>query len=304
MEVLATISIGISPNIISFGPFLLSWHGFLTFVAVATAVYLVHRWGTRDGMNSDAMLSVAVWSIIGGIVGARVFHIIDFWDDFYRFNPISIIYVWQGGIAIFGALLGGFAGGASYILVRNSDRFIALWGKAFRFAGEPNKAPLPGIGHLADTAVPALLLAMAIGRIGDIINGEHFASFTSLPWGVIYTHPDSPALGRAASHPAVAYEMIFDLLLLAAIWPLRKRLRPYGMFFALFLGLYATGRFFISFLRQEFNTYFLGLNEAQIIALAVVIVTIPLLVYKAQWVSSVRDRESGTAARTGGRASG
>jgi prolipoprotein diacylglyceryltransferase len=93
-------------------------------------------------------------------------------------------------------------------------------------------------------------------------------------------------LGRAASHPAVAYELIFDLLLVAAIWPLRNRLRPHGMFFALYLGLYSTGRFFISFVREEFNTYFLGLNEAQIIALAVVIVTIPLLVYKAQWVAN------------------
>ena len=286
MDVLATISIGMNPNIFSFGPFLLSWHGFLTFIAVAAAVYLSHHWGTRDGIDSDAILSVAVWSIIGGIVGARIFHIVDFWDDFYQYNPISVIYVWQGGIAIFGALLGGFAGGALYIIVRNSDRFLALWGKAFRFAGEPTKAPLPGIGHLADIAAPAVLIAMAIGRIGDVINGEHFSSFTNFAWGVIYTHPDSPALGRAASHPAVAYELIFDLLLVAAIWPLRNRLRPHGMFFALYLGLYSTGRFFISFLREEFNTYFLGLNEAQIIALAVVIVTIPLLVYKAQWVAN------------------
>ena len=274
-----------NPNIFSFGPFLLSWHGFLTFIAVATAVYLSHYWGTRDGIDSDAILSVAVWSIIGGIVGARIFHVVDFWDDFYQYNPISIIYVWQGGIAIFGALLGGFVGGALYIIVRNSDRFLALWGKAFHFAGEPNKAPLPGIGHLADIPAPAVLIAMAIGRIGDVINGEHFSSFTNFAWGVIYTHADSPALGRAASHPAVAYELIFDLLLVAAIWPLRNRLRPHGMFFALYLGLYSTGRFFISFLREEFNTYFLGLNEAQIIALAVVIVTIPLLVYKAQWVA-------------------
>ena len=288
MDVLATISIGMNPNIFSFGPFLLSWHGVLTFIAVATAVYLSHHWGTRDGIDSDAILSVAVWSIIGGIVGARIFHIVDFWDDFYQYNPISVIYVWQGGIAIFGALLGGFAGGALYIIVRNSDRFLALWGKAFRFAGEPNKAPLPCIGHLADIAAPAVLIAMAIGRIGDVINGEHFSSFTNFAWGVIYTHPDSPSLGRAASHPAVAYELIFDLLLVAAIWPLRNRLRPHGMFFALYLGIYSTGRFFISFLREEFNTYFLGLNEAQIIALAVVIVTIPLLVYKAQWVANLK----------------
>jgi phosphatidylglycerol:prolipoprotein diacylglycerol transferase len=291
MNVLGAIPIGIDPNIINFGPFLLSWHGFFTFVAVALAVYLVHRWGTREGMNSDALLSVSVWAIIGGIIGARILHIIDWWDEVYSHNPLSLLYVWQGGIAIFGAILGGFVGGSLYIIVRNSDWFLRLWGKYFRFAGEPNKAPLPSIGHLADIAAPALLIAMAIGRVGDIINGEHFASFTHLPWGVIYTHPESPGFGRPASHPAVAYEMLFDLALLLVIWPLRHRLRPHGMLFALYLALYSTGRFFISFLREEFNSYFLELNEAQIVALAVVIVTVPLLVYKAQLVRPAPRRE-------------
>ena len=284
MYILGAIPIGIDPNIISFGPFLLSWHGFLTFVAVAVAVYLVHRWGTREGLNSDGILSVSVWAIIGGIVGARLFHVIDYWGAVYQHNPLWALFIWQGGIAIFGAILGGFAGGSLYILVRNSDWFIKVWGKYFRFAGEPSKAPLPEIGRLADLAAPALLVAMAIGRIGDIINGEHLASFTNLPWGVVYTHPDSPALGRAASHPAVAYEMLFDLVVLLVIWPLRHRLWPPGMLFALYLALYSTGRFFLSFLREEFSSYFLGLNEAQIVALAVVIVTVPLLVYKAQLV--------------------
>ena len=134
-------------------------------------------------------------------------------------------------------------------------------------------------------AAPALLISMAIGRIGDVINGEHFANFTSLPWGILYTHPDSPGLGRAASHPAVVYELIFDLILAAIIWPLRHRLRPGGMVFALYLALYSTGRFFLSFMRVERNTYFLGLNEAQLVSLAVVLITIPLLSYKASFVS-------------------
>jgi phosphatidylglycerol:prolipoprotein diacylglycerol transferase len=293
MYVLGVIPIGIDPNIIDFGPFLLSWHGLMTFIAVAVAVYLVHRWGTREGLNSDGILSVSVWAIIGGIVGARVLHIIDFWGVVYQHNPLSVFFVWQGGIAIFGAILGGFVGGSLYILVRNSDWFLKVWGKYFRFAGEPNKAPLPEIGRLADIAAPALLVAMAIGRVGDIINGEHFASFTNLPWGVVYTHPNSPGLGRAASHPAVAYELLYDLALLLVIWPMRHRLWPPGMLFALYLALYSTGRFFLSFLREEFNTYFLGLNEAQIVALAVVIVTIPLLVYKAQLVDPSFYRRGG-----------
>ena len=150
--------------------------------------------------------------------------------------------------------------------------------------GEAQKANLPSIGRLADVSAPAVLIGMAIGRLGDIINGEHFAKVTDLPWGFIYTHANSPGIFRPPTHPAVGYEMVFDLLLVAAIWPLRNRLRPNGMFFTLFLATYSIGRFFLSFLREEFNEYFGALNEAQVVAIIVVIFTVPLLVWKAQLV--------------------
>ena len=284
MHILATIGIGMNPNIIHAGGVILAWHGVLTFIAVVLSVYLTVRWGTRQGLSADAIYSVAVWCIIGGIVGARVVHVIDFWGEIYQHDPVRVLYVWQGGIAIYGAILGGVFAGSLYIIIRNSDWFLALWGRYFRFMGEPNKAPLPGVGVLADIAAPAVLFSMAIGRIGDIINGEHFAKATGLPWGVVYTNPVSPGYGHPAAHPAVAYELLFDLLLLAAIWPLRHRLRPHGMFFVLYGGLYSVGRFFLSFLRVEFNQYFLGLNQAQIVALIVILVATPLLVYKAQFV--------------------
>ena len=287
MHTLAVISIPLGPNIIEFGPFILAWHGLFTFIAVATSVYLAVRWGTKEGISADAIYSIAVWSIIGGIVGARVVHVIDFWGPIYQHDPIRMFYVWQGGIAIYGAILGGFAFGAAYVLIRNSDRFLALWGslfKTFSFLGEPNKAPLPGIGHMADIVAPALLISMAIGRIGDIVNGEHFAKATDMFWGVIYTNSASPGYTRPASHPAVAYELIFDLLLAAAIWPLRNRLRPRGMFFVLYGGLYSIGRFFLSFLRVEQIPYFEFLNQAQIIALIIIVIAIPLVVFKAHLV--------------------
>lgn len=290
MHTLASINIWMNPNLFQVGGLVLSWHGLLTFVAVATAVYLVARWGTREGLNTDAIYSVSVWAIIGGIVGARVVHVIDFWGDVYRHDPLQVFYLWNGGIALFGAISGGFVGGSLYMMVRNSRWFLALWDRFFRFAGEPTEAPLPSIGHLADITAPALLVAMAIGRIGDIINGEHWAKATDLPWGVIYTHPLSLGLGRPASHPAVAYELLFDLALLAILWPLRHRLRPAGMVFVLYGALYSTGRFFLSFLRDEFKEYFLGWNEAQLAALVVMVITIPLLVYKAQLVRAAPQR--------------
>ena len=283
-DILASISIGISPNLINTGSFILSWHGVFTFVAVAVAVFLVVRWGTREGMVADVLYSAAMWAIIGGVIGARVLHVIDFWDEVYQHDFIRVFQVWQGGIAIFGAISGGFVGGSLYLLIRNSTWFLAVWRPFSPLFGQPQRANLPSIGHLADVTAPALLVAMAIGRIGDIINGEHFAEITSLPWGVVYTHPDSPGFGRPATHPAVAYELLFDVVLLAALWPLRKRLRPNGMFFALYGATYSIGRFFISFLRQEYNTYFGGLNEAQVVALIVILITVPLLIWKAQVV--------------------
>ncbi len=290
MGVLASISIGINPNLIDVGNFVLSWHGVMTFVAVAVAVFLVARWGRKEGMIVDSIYSVAVWAIIGGVIGARILHVIDFWDEVYKDDFVSVFTVWSGGIAIYGAILGGFAGGALYIVIRNSDWFLAMWGKVFPFMGEPHRANLPGIGRLADITAPALLFAMAIGRVGDIINGEHFSKVTDLPWGFIYTHANSPGVFRPPTHPAVAYELIFDLVLLAAIWPLRDRLRPHGMFFALYLGTYSIGRFFLSFMREEFNEYFGVLNEAQVVAIIVVAITVPLLVWKAQFVRPAASR--------------
>jgi len=275
---------------------ILSWHGVLTFVAVAVAVWLVARWGGREGMVVDSIYSVAVWAIIGGVIGARALHVIDFWDSGlgatgelgYQDFPSQIFRVWEGGIAIYGAIIGGFIGGALYIMIRNSEWFLSLWRTVFPFMGEAHRANLPGIGRLADITAPAVLFAQAIGRVGDLINGEHLAKATDLAWGVIYTHRNSPAYLDPPVHPAVGYELLFDLVLLAAIWPLRDRLRPHGMFFTLYLGTYSIGRFFLSFLRVESHEYFGALNEAQVVAIIVVIFTVPLLVWKAQLVRPTR----------------
>ena len=292
MGILGSISIGINPNLIDIGNLILSWHGVMTFVAVAVAVWLVARWGGREGMIVDSIYSVAVWAIIGGVIGARILHVIDFWDEVYRDDFISVFSVWSGGIAIYGAIIGGFIGGALYIMIRNSEWFLSLWRTVFPFMGEAHRANLPGIGRLADITVPALLISQAIGRVGDLINGEHFSTVSNLPWAVVYTHANSPGIFRPPTHPAVGYELLFDLVLLAAIWPLRDRLRPHGMFFTLYLATYSIGRFFLSFLREEFNEYFGALNEAQVVAIIVVIFTVPLLVWKAQLVRPSRPTKS------------
>ena len=132
----------------------------------------------------------------------------------------------------------------------------------------------------ADLAALGLILAQAIERIGDIINGEHISKVTSLPWGVSYTHLNSPAFGLPPTHPAVAYELLMDLIIFGVLLKLRRRIRPDGSLFLLYLTLYSTGRFFLSFLRLDSNTVFLSLNQPQWIGLLVLVVAIPLLVFR------------------------
>ena len=285
---LLAIRIGIDPDMIHIGAFNLTWHGFLTFIAVALAVFLVARWGKQQGLVVDSVYNIATWCILGGIIGSRALHVIDLWD-FYQDNPARIIQIWSGGVTIYGAVLGGFVGGSGYILIRNHPRFLALWSKLFRGATlEP--APIPSVGRLADIAAPAMLIGMAVGRVGDIINGEHFAKASDLPWAFVYTHPQIQSLyannllnSLSPSHPAIVYEILLDIAVLGVVLAVRDRLRPYGMTFALYLGLYSLGRFFISFLRLDKDWAF-GLNEAQLVAIIVMGITIPLLAFKAQFL--------------------
>lgn len=270
------IEIDVGPYLISSGTFLLSWHGFFSFVAVATAVYLVGRWAPMKGIEPDDIYSIAIWAILGGIVGARLVHVVDNWD-YYQYNLLQILFIWSGGIGVWGGILGGFIAGAAYA-------FIA-------------KHP---IGIIADLTAPALLLVQTIGRLGDIVNGEHCArAATEFILAFNWIRPESDARGCANGvgvpvQPVIAYEMLWNLAALFVVWKLRDRLRPDGMLFALYLALYAIGRFLVSLLRQD-KVWALGLQEAHFIAILVLLITIPLLAIKARPTSAVQQLAEGEA---------
>ena len=242
---------------------MLSWHGFFSFIAVATAVYLVGRWAPMKAIDPDDIYTIAIWAILGGIIGARIVHVVDNWG-FYQYNLLQIFFIWSGGIGIWGAILGGFIGGAAYALVQ--------------------KHP---VGVIADLTAPSLLLVQSIGRIGDIVNGEHCARVaTEFILAFNWIRPESDARVCANGvgvpvQPVIAYEMLCNLGALFIIWKLRDRIKPDGMLFALYLALYAVGRFFVTFLRQD-KIWTLGLQEAHFIAILVLAITIPLLVIKAR----------------------
>ena len=285
------IEIDISPFLFStdfVSTLSLSWHGLFSFVAVATAVVLVARWAPLKQIDPDAVLSIAVWAIIGGVIGARVVHVVDHWGTVYSQNPMQVLEIWTGGIGVWGGVLGGFIAGTAYAIIA--------------------KHP---VGLIADLAAPAILYVQTIGRIGDIINGEHCSRATDLLFGFQWVHSGTAARNCAdgfanAVHPAIAYEMIWNILALAVLWQLRGRLKPDGMIWTLYLALYAIGRFGVTFFRED-RIWTAGLQEAQIIALLILAITVPILLAKARFGERVEEAplvvERGTRAerRRGGR---
>jgi len=267
---LLEVEIPFDPNIIDTGGFVLAWHGLLSFVGVAVAVWLVARWARAERLDDDMVYNTAIWAILGGIVGARVVHVADNWGSVYGFDdPIGLIAVWSGGIGLWGAILGGWITGMVYA----------------RYSNYP-------VGKLMDLSAPALLVAQSIGRLGDIMNGEHWSKNTDLFFGWVFTHSGSPGANpprrldgefdpTSGSHPTVVYEIFWNILVLAVLWRFRKKFRPDGAVWMIYLGSYAFGRFWIQFLRLD-EEKFRNLQEAHLIALGVMAISVTYVILKVR----------------------
>jgi phosphatidylglycerol:prolipoprotein diacylglycerol transferase len=140
---------------------------------------------------------------------------------------------------------------------------------------------------IIDAGGAATMIGLAIGRVGDVINGEHHGTPTSLPWGVEYVNADTLGQPGLVVHPEVAYEMLLTLAILGALLPFHQRLKaklPAGVLGLIYLGLYGAGRFFLSYLRTD-PAVFAGLRQAQLASLLMVViavVAIPILVRRAR----------------------
>ncbi|MSQ35993.1 MAG: prolipoprotein diacylglyceryl transferase [Dehalococcoidia bacterium] len=269
------IEIPWSPNIVTIGSFLLTWHGLFTAIGILAGVQLSLRMARVTGFGVDEAYNAALIGVPAGIVGARLLFVGEHWD-FYGAHPWEILAINEGGISIWGAVLGGVAGGVAF----------ARW-RGYQ------------IGRGLDTTAFGLILGMAIGRLGDLVNGEHLARASNLPWAVLYTNPESPAFAHSLvvgpHHPATTYELIGDLVILGVLfWALRRpfRDRPGLTFFVFFVG-YAVMRFFLTYLRVDSDEA-LGLRIPQLVSIAVVVGSLPAIAYFARQ-SRTRDGSAGGA---------
>ncbi|MDP3879018.1 MAG: prolipoprotein diacylglyceryl transferase [Dehalococcoidales bacterium] len=249
------IIINIDPVIFHLGGFELRWYSLMIMLAIAAAVLISAYRGKKRGIAGEEIYSLAVWVIISGIIGARLFHVIDHLS-YYVSHPAQILQF--QGLAIWG----GLAGGGAAVIAFSRIRSIPL-------------------GRLADVVAPALITAQIIGRVGCIINGDAYGGITGLPWGFIYTNPGAfiPAsLFGQPTHPYPVYEMLWNTAALLGILQIERRFRTDGLVFLNYLSLYSAGRFLLTFVRQE-NAFLWGLQQAQLIALLTVILSLSAMVY-------------------------
>ena len=249
------MEIGIDPILFTIGSQEVRWYGVMVALAVLVGVAVPAVLAKREGVGgitSNQILSVAIWAVPGGVIGARLIHVFDEWS-FFVDHPGEI--VGGEGMGVFGAILGGTLAGVIYA----------------RIKGIP-------IGKLCDVCAFGLILAQAVGRIGCLLNGCCYGTTTDLPWGTTWTHPDSYGPLVDAVHPTQIYELLFDLVLFAFLWGIRKRINVPGGIYLIYISVYSIGRFLISFLREN-EEAFLGLQQAQVVSLVVLFVAVGLLVY-------------------------
>lgn len=249
-----------SPEISSFqlGPFTIHFYALCILIGIIAAAVITNRRLTQRGAEPGIVIDLLLWAVPFGIVGARIFHVLTHWDDYFYpgADLLRTLYIWEGGIAIFGALIGGGIG--AWI----GCRVIGL-----RFS------------TFADALAPGLLVAQAFGRFGNWFNHELYGIPTDLPWGleIESSNPAYPVGLPAGTlfHPTFLYEVIWNLLGAAVIvWLGHKLTLQWGRQFALYLIWYGAGRVVWESIRIDPSEVFLGLRTNVWAALIAVILGI------------------------------
>jgi phosphatidylglycerol---prolipoprotein diacylglyceryl transferase len=229
----------IDPIALQLGPISIHWYGIIMATAILAAAWLGTAETRRRGENPEVGWSLLLWAIAGGVIGARLYHVISSWD-FYSVNPSLIPQVWNGGLGIPGAVAGGAA---------------AIW-IATRLRGLPT-------ARWFDIFVMALPLGQAIGRLGNFVNQELYGPPTTLPWGIpisaAHRVPEWANLNlypeaTTRFHPLFAYEAIASLLTLGAmIWISRRfAARLYdGDMLLIYIMFYGVVRSYLETFRVE-----------------------------------------------------
>jgi phosphatidylglycerol:prolipoprotein diacylglycerol transferase len=263
------IEIGIDPILLRWGPLALSWHGLLLAAGVLAMYLMVVREGTRKGFSRQSLSELALWSVVPGILGARLLFVLGDWRSVVN-DPLSIFALHEGGITVNGAILGVFLG----TIVYARRKQIPLW-------------------KLADTLAIAAPLAFVLGRVGCTIIGDVWGVPTNGSWGLVYTHANAflplELLG-VATWPAPIALQIWNLGLYLLLRAVQNRMPGDGYLFGIYVTVYALGRFLVN-TWQAGEAVLFGLKYLQIVALVLITLGIMVLIFRRYRMSLVsRDR--------------
>jgi prolipoprotein diacylglyceryl transferase len=226
-----------SSNGFHIGPLFMHFYGLCYVVGITGAIVLTRRLWKEKGGDPDLVYTVALWGVPAGILGGRLYHDITSWNEVPH-NWWGWLAVWQGGLGIWGGIVGGVIGGVI-----------------------PLRRARVSITRFMDATAPGLLVAQAIGRVGNYFNQELFGGPTSLPWGLQIGPAHRPAgyLAYATFQPTFLYELVWDLALAGAlVWLIHhRRIRPPGIF-ALYVAGYSAFRIFEELLRVDPAHHILG----------------------------------------------
>lgn len=241
----AVVAAGIpspSQGVWHLGPFPLRAYAFAILLGiVAAAVITRRRWAERGG-DPETVLEIAYWAVPFGIVGGRIYHVISSPDAYFGpgGDPVRALFIWEGGLGIWGAIAFGAVG--AWIGCRRHGVRLAPF---------------------ADALAPGLLVAQAIGRLGNWFNQELFGGPTTLPWGLQIDEAHLPAGFEPGTlfHPTFLYELLWNLGAAALLVWLDRRFRlGHGRVFWLYVALYTAGRLWIEMLRIDPAETVLGLR--------------------------------------------
>ena len=244
------------------GPITIRWYGLLIATAVLIGVVLSQYLAKRRHVNPDLVSDLSIWLVIGAIPAARLYYVLFEWSE-YAQHPDRIIAIWQGGIAIHGAILGGLTAALIFAKLKQ----VSFW-------------------QLADLVAPALILGQAIGRWGNFFNSEAFGGPTNLPWK-LYIPPErrpSELANFEYFHPTFLYESLWNLMVFSLLITLffrglqgKPRLKV-GTLFLFYLAAYSCGRLWIEGLRTD--SLMLGpLRIAQLVSLTGIILGLTGLIW-------------------------
>ena len=238
------------PILFQLGPATIHSWGVLVAVAIILVVSLIYKNSAREGFQAEKIIDGTFWTILSGLIGARLIYVIFHWPLFQK-NPLEALYLWQGGLAWYGALGGGF-----------STAWFYCWKNKINFL------------KIMDLVAPFVALGYAVGRIGCFLNGCCYGKICRLPWAVKF--PNYPGL----RHPTQIYSALFWLFLFLVLLFLKKYKKFDGQIFYLGIIIYSFYRFFLEVVREDVPYFFYGLNSIQIASVVIFVVFGGIYVYQ------------------------